>query len=133
MWEKWVFLASLGGITCLLRGTVGDIEAVRGGADLALRLLHECAEVARASGFAPREDFMARIAGALSARGSGLASSMYRDLQRGNPVEVDHILADLLARASSFGQDAPLLAASVAQLSIYQNRPCKGRGPATGQ
>ncbi|HEX4262316.1 MAG TPA: ketopantoate reductase family protein, partial [Acetobacteraceae bacterium] len=57
MWEKWVFLASLGGITCLLRGTVGDIEAVPGGADLALRLLRECAEVARASGFAPREDF----------------------------------------------------------------------------
>jgi 2-dehydropantoate 2-reductase len=122
MWEKWVFLASLGGITCLLRGTVGDIEAVPGGADLALRLLRECAEVARASGFAPREDFMARTTGALSARGSGLASSMYRDLQRGTPVEVDHILADLLARARSFGQDAPLLAAAVAQLSIYQGR-----------
>ena len=120
MWEKWVFLASLGGITCLLRGTVGDIEAVPGGADLALRLLRECADVASASGFAPREDFMARTTGALSAHGSGLASSMYRDLQRGNPVEVDHILADLLARARSFGQDAPLLAASVAQLSIYQ-------------
>jgi 2-dehydropantoate 2-reductase len=37
-------------------------------------------------------------------------------------VEVDHILADLLARARSFGQDAPLLAAAVAQLSIYQGR-----------
>jgi hypothetical protein len=35
-------------------------------------------------------------------------------------VEVDHFLADLLARARSFGQDTPRLAASVAQLSIYQ-------------
>jgi 2-dehydropantoate 2-reductase len=27
MWEKWVFLASLAGITCLTRAAVGDIAA----------------------------------------------------------------------------------------------------------
>jgi 2-dehydropantoate 2-reductase len=39
MWEKWVFLATLGGITCLMRGTIGEIEAVPGGAMLARQLL----------------------------------------------------------------------------------------------
>src|SRR5207302_8632171 len=34
MWEKWVQLASLGAITCLLRGTIGEIVAVPGGTDL---------------------------------------------------------------------------------------------------
>jgi 2-dehydropantoate 2-reductase len=34
MWEKWVFLASLAGITCLARAAVGDVVAA-GGADLA--------------------------------------------------------------------------------------------------
>jgi 2-dehydropantoate 2-reductase len=40
MWEKWVFLASLAGITCLTRAAVGDVVAV-GGADLAAALLEE--------------------------------------------------------------------------------------------
>src|SRR5262249_1104526 len=35
MWEKWVFLASLAGITCLARAAVGDIVAA-GGVDLAV-------------------------------------------------------------------------------------------------
>jgi 2-dehydropantoate 2-reductase len=29
MWQKWVFLASLGAITCLLRGNIGEIVAAR--------------------------------------------------------------------------------------------------------
>src|SRR5262249_7351106 len=41
MWEKWVFLASLAGITCLTRSAVGDVVAA-GGADLAAALLEEC-------------------------------------------------------------------------------------------
>ena len=31
MWSKWVFIATLGGFTCLLRGAVGEIVAQPGG------------------------------------------------------------------------------------------------------
>jgi len=34
MWQKWVFIATVGALTCLMRGTVGDIVAVPGGRDL---------------------------------------------------------------------------------------------------
>src|SRR5205814_8288459 len=37
MWEKWVQLASLGAITCLMRGTIGEIVAAPGGAELAIK------------------------------------------------------------------------------------------------
>jgi 2-dehydropantoate 2-reductase len=57
MWEKWVMLATAGGITCLLRGSVGEIEAVPGGAALALGFLAETTSVAAASGYAPRAVF----------------------------------------------------------------------------
>jgi 2-dehydropantoate 2-reductase len=43
MWQKWVMLASLGAITCLMRGTIGEIVAVPGGAPLSLQALDECA------------------------------------------------------------------------------------------
>ncbi|MGH3260963.1 MAG: 2-dehydropantoate 2-reductase, partial [Trebonia sp.] len=31
MWHKWAFIASAGGLNCLLRGSVGEIVAVHGG------------------------------------------------------------------------------------------------------
>jgi 2-dehydropantoate 2-reductase len=122
MWEKWIFLATLGGITCLLRGTVGEIEAVPGGADLARQLLAECSAIATASGHAPTPDSAARIQAAVTAHGSAATSSMYRDLTSGKPIEADHIIGDLLARATNLGVPAPLLATAFVHLEVYQNR-----------
>ena len=58
----------------------------------------------------------------MTAKGSGFASSMYRDMQGKSPVEVEHILGDLLDRARVFALATPLLDAAVAALRIYQNR-----------
>jgi 2-dehydropantoate 2-reductase len=120
MWEKWVMLASLGAVTCLLRGTIGEIATVPGGAALALLVLGESAAVAAACGFAPRAAMLARARGMLTAVGSASASSMYRDLQAGAPVEVEQILGDLLDRAAARGVATPLLAAAAVQLRVYQ-------------
>jgi 2-dehydropantoate 2-reductase len=122
MWEKWVMLATAGGATCLLRGNIGEIEAVPGGSALALRLLEEAALVAAAYGYPQREASAARTRAMLTAKGSTFASSMYRDLEMNLPVEVEHILGDLLRRAQDSGLTTPLLEAAAAQLRIYQNR-----------
>jgi 2-dehydropantoate 2-reductase len=125
MWEKWTILASLGAITCLLRGNVGQIEAVPGGAQLALRLLADVASIAKAAGHPLRDEFAARATASVSEPGSPRATSMYRDLNDGRPVEVEQILGDLTARARGFGVDTPLLDAATAQLRIYQQRLAK--------
>jgi 2-dehydropantoate 2-reductase len=54
--------------------------------------------------------------------GSPAASSMYRDLQQGNKVEVDQILGDLLERARTLGVATPLLATAATNLKVYQAR-----------
>ena len=120
MWEKWIFLATLGGITCLMRGTIGAIEAVPGGAALARHLLSECAAIASACGEAPGAEFLAQTERTVTAPGSGLASSMYRDLQRGLDVEVEQILGDLLTRAEGAGVAAPVLTAACVHLRVYR-------------
>jgi 2-dehydropantoate 2-reductase len=122
MWEKWVFLATLGGITCLLRGTIGEIEAVPGGADLARQLLAEASAVATAAGYPPSDAFVTRTRTAITTPGSGLASSMYRDLKQGFSVEVDHIIGDLLLRARQLNVPTPLLATAFVHLRLYQNQ-----------
>jgi 2-dehydropantoate 2-reductase len=122
MWEKWVLLSSLGATTCLLRGTIGEIEAIPGGTELALEILAECSAIAAACGYAPSEAFLARTQRTLTARGSSLTSSMFRDLTKNARVEVDQILGDLLERGHNSSVVTPLLAAACVNLRIHQAR-----------
>jgi len=126
MWQKWVQLSSLGAVTCLLRGNVGEIVAVEGGADLAGALLKECSDVASACGYPPSEEFLTKHRADLTAPGSSMTSSMYRDLIKGASVEVDTILGDLLRRARDLGIQTPLLQSAFVNLSIYQRRVERG-------
>ena len=75
MWEKWVLLAALGAITCLMRGTIGEIEACPGGASFALRLLDEVVSIVVTVGERPSKAFLDTARGQLTAKGSALASS----------------------------------------------------------
>jgi 2-dehydropantoate 2-reductase len=120
MWQKWVQLATLGAINCLLRGNIGQINAIPGGAGLCLSILHECVDVAIACGYSQSSAFLERQTADLTTQGSPTTSSMYRDLRKGLPVEVDTILGDLLHRGQKYGLNTPLLEAAFVNLSIYQ-------------
>ena len=122
MWEKWVQLASLGAITCLMRGPIGEIVAALGGAELSIDVMNESAAVATACGHKPSEKVLSRHAAAMTAPGSSLTSSMYRDLRKGAPVEADHILGDFIERGSAHRVTTPLLKAAFVNLRVYQDR-----------
>ena len=122
MWEKWVMLASLAGITCLMRGSVGEIVAAPSGSDFVNLFLDEVAAVATVAGHAPSESYLAEIRALLTTQGSPLTASMYRDLQTGGPIEADQIVGDLLTRARRANVSAPLLAVANTHLAVYQNR-----------
>ncbi len=122
MWEKWVLLATIGGINCLMRGNLGEIEAAPGGATFMHQFLEEVVSVATAVGPPPSDEFLTSARAILTAKGSIQTSSMYRDLQQGSPIEADQIIGDLLARAQRAEAPTPLLAAAYTHLSIYQRR-----------
>jgi 2-dehydropantoate 2-reductase len=122
MWEKWVLLASLGALTCLMRGNVGEIENVAGGTEIALGVLRECSEISAACGFAPSEARMLKMQKSFTTKGSTLTSSMYRDLMKGGRVEVDQILGDLLRRGQDRNLSTPLLKAAFVNLNVYSAR-----------
>jgi 2-dehydropantoate 2-reductase len=118
MWEKWVFIATLAGITCLMRATVGDVVA-GGGAELATTLLDECASVAEAAGHPLRPGVRERSAVLLTTPASPFAASMLRDIERGGATEGEHVLGDLLRRASA---PCPLLRIAAAHVAAYEAR-----------
>lgn len=118
LWEKWVFIASAAGITCLLRGSVGDIVAA-GNAGLGVALLEECASVAAAHGHAPRAQSLEKARAILTEPGSAMTSSMFRDLEAGGRIEGDHLIGDLLRRGTG---PLPMLAMVDASLRTYGAR-----------
>lgn len=122
MWEKWLFLASLGATTCLMRGTVGEVVAAPGGPATAAAILAEILSIIRAAGDAPGEAAIAATRNMLTQAGSPMTSSLYRDLIGGLPIEREQIIGDLVARGAAAGLAAPLLSAVNAQLAIHEGR-----------
>jgi 2-dehydropantoate 2-reductase len=120
MWEKWVFLASLAACTCLMRTSVGNILASPGGKDFILGMLDECSAVAAAEGHAPRTPFLERIRGMLTAEGSPMTASMFRDIKAGAPVEADHVIGDLIARGDTAKVPVPKLRTAYTHLKAYE-------------
>lgn len=94
MWEKWFFLATLAGINCLMRGSVGDIVNA-GGGEYTARLLEECRSIATAAGYPPRSHVYEDLSRRVLNPNSTLTASLMTDLEAGGPNEADQILYDL--------------------------------------
>lgn len=121
MWEKWVFLSTLAGGTCLFRGSIGEIVAA-GGAPTMEALLAEAQSVAVAAGFASRPAALEWSHNLVTAAGSPLTASMLRDVEKGGPVEADHVIGDLLRRGQAAGLSMPLMAIAHLHLETYEAR-----------
>jgi 2-dehydropantoate 2-reductase len=122
MWEKWVFLASLAASTSTMRAAVGPILAAPGGRDFILGMLDECSAVASAEGHAPAGPFSERAKGMLTAEGSQLTASMFRDIKAGARVEADHVIGDLIARGDAAKVPVPRLKIAYTHLKAYENQ-----------
>jgi 2-dehydropantoate 2-reductase len=122
MWHKWVFIAAVGAVTCLARGSVGDIVAEPGGSHLATRLLAEASAVASAAGHPLPAGELANTARMITEPGSTFTSSMFRDVEAGQHTEVEHILGDLTRKARAMGISTPLLDLATLQLRVYERR-----------
>ena len=131
LWEKWVFIASAAGITCLMRGTVGDIVSA-GGSDVAATLVNECAAIATRQGFPPSASALKRTLGLLTEPGSAFVASMFRDLERGTAIEAEQIVGDLLRRDGKHGGASPLLRVVNVHLKAYEARRARETKSAGG-
>lgn len=120
MWEKWVFLASNAASTSLMRAAIGMILAAPSGKDFLLGILDECRAVATAEGYPPRAPALERATQMLTTEGSPLTASMFRDMKASQPVEADHVIGDLIARADIAKVPVPRLRTAYTHLKAYE-------------
>ena len=122
MWEKWAMLASIGAITCLMDGNIGDVASAPGGLELVRDLFAEVVAVIDAVWRPLSDTFKARICSQLTDRSSRQTSSMYRDMNAGHRIESEQIIGDLVTRAATKRMATPLLSTILVRLKIYEQR-----------
>ena len=93
---------------------------------LVLRLVDETFGIAARSPHPPRPEAKARAQAMLTQEGSLFTASMMRDIEAGNPVESDHVIGDLLARAEP--GTAPVLHTAYVHLKSYEARRAREAG-----
>jgi 2-dehydropantoate 2-reductase len=129
MWEKLVHLSTAAAMTCLMRANVGEIDRTPNGRELFLEQLQCGAAIAAANGHTPCEGFMRSWEETFSQRDSRYATSMLRDVERGGPTEVEHILGFMLnkARAANIAHRTLLLAYT--HIKAFEQRRAAGGLP----
>lgn len=120
MWDKWVFLAPLAAVTCLMRSTVGDVVNAAG-PEFPMRFVEECRTVAAAQGHPVAETQMTWIQTAVTNAASPIMASMMRDIERGGPVEADHVVGDMIRRGGG-AHKSPLMQMAYLHLKAYEAR-----------
>jgi 2-dehydropantoate 2-reductase len=125
MWSKLIFLAAFALSTTASDKTTGEVLADPEWRQLGLSCLREASAVAIAEG--AKIDVEAVIAGVLKMPGN-MRSSMQKDVEHGNPPELDAIAGPILRGAKRHGIPVPAtekLAAAVERRSSEQRSASK--------
>jgi 2-dehydropantoate 2-reductase len=127
MWEKIVHLATVAGVTTLMRGNVGEIASVPGGTELFKKMLALNAEISGKEGFPISDAFLAEYRTLFENKSSPYVPSILRDLERKNRIEGDHIIGFMLDRAKAHGLDPTVHQLAWMHLKTYEQRLASGR------
>lgn len=123
LWNKWTMIGAGALMTCLMRGTVGDILKTRDGRALMEQAIDECRCVAEISGHALPEHVLADVRVRLLDETSTWAASMMRDIAQGaRRIEAEAIVGDMIARAEKASGDLPLTRIAYCNLQVYEAR-----------
>lgn len=122
MWEKIVMLATLAAMTTLMRAPLGAIASAPGGTELSHRMLELNAGASANAGYPIPASQLNQWRIIFSDIHSTFAASMLGDMERGAPVEADHIVGYMRDRVREAGLDTTLHDVAYANLKVYESR-----------
>ena len=107
-WSKFVGLATNAGLTSLIRLPAGYIYHDPEISAMALRGFEEVAALARAQGIAIPADATLRALAMHQSFPKTMYASMYHDVARGKPMELDHLSGYIVRRGRELGVATPV-------------------------
>ncbi len=89
LWEKLTYICALSGMTCITRSSFTEVLETPVTKDMTWRVMCEVDAVAKARGVRLGEGFVDGVMSQFVESRGEMMSSMYNDLQMGNPLEVN--------------------------------------------
>ncbi len=120
IWEKFIFICALSGMTALTRKPIGEIFSQPSTTEMYLQVLAEVAEVGRAEGVAVPGDIAQNTLAATQAREPFIIGSMGHDLIAGNPIEIGLLNGRVVELGKKHGIPTPANFAIEAALKPHE-------------
>jgi len=121
IWEKFVFLSMISGVTALTRSPIGPIREDPEGRLLIARALTESTAVARARGISLPDDHVEKSLGFVDTLPATMKASMLHDLERGAKLELPWLSGAIVRLGRESGVPVPTHETIVAALRPHQN------------
>ncbi|WP_079505578.1 ketopantoate reductase family protein [Mesobacillus jeotgali] len=129
MWQKYLFITSLSGITSLFRSPIGPIREQEHGWVTLKSLVHEAASIMERMEAPLADGAIEATLGKLKEIGYNMKSSLQRDMEKSLPTEGDHLFGYLLKIASECGIETQTLPAIFGNVKIYEAGIHSGKNP----
>ncbi|MGE8203692.1 ketopantoate reductase family protein [Heyndrickxia sp. NPDC080065] len=120
MWDKYLFISTLSGITTLTRAPIGPIRETAAGKQAIQNIADEVISIME-SLEAPIETNMTNtLQDKINTLTYNMKSSMQRDMEKGLPTEADHFFHYLLNHANKNNLKTPNLQLIYTNLKVYE-------------
>lgn len=122
LWSKFIYICGLSGSTCITRSTFDQVVANPATLDLTRRIMREAYSVSEAMNVGIANDYVDdTIDYFVSIEGEN-TSSMYTDLMRGNPIEVEVLNGAVSRMGAELSIPTPTNDFIATCLSLYHAR-----------
>ena len=119
IWEKFVFIVGMSGLTTLTRRSIGPVRSDPDTRALLLDVMREVVAVGRAKDVKLDPDFAEKRLAFIDTLPPDMTSSMLRDLERGNRLEVKWLSGAVARLGRELGIDTPANRAVYAALKLH--------------
>ena len=120
LWEKFLFIAGVGGVTALARSGIGPLLGSVDGRTLLNAACAEIVAVAQAEGAPLRRNDVDAVLAQAATLPAQWRSSMARDLEDGRRLELDALSGAVVRRGVKYGIPTPVHQTIAASLSVHQ-------------
>ena len=108
LWTKFIFIASVAGVSAACRTRLGVLMKIGGYRDLLIGTMKEIEIVAKRKGICLDNDIVERTTGYVTDAVKDITASMHLDLERGRKLELDALNGSVVRMGREVGIPTPL-------------------------
>lgn len=127
LWSKFIYICGLSGSTCITRSTFDQVVTTPATLDLTRRIMREAYSVSEAKSVGIADDYVDDTVDYFVSIGGENTSSMYTDLMRGNPIEVEVLNGAVSRMGAELSIPTPANDFIATCLSLYHARAMEER------